>query len=153
MKLIVIYVESSFHVIPYHGIIHSRFLPWIFFVPPFKHVPPTSFEEETVSPNPILTSYKLWKSICLRIDLLLAKLKQFWGLVIFPAGQKLEIMTFRYLKNFFDKFFIKLKYYLMFLFLNYWTVSPIHFRKIDMTTKSNWGVIKFPHLPPDMKVV
>ena len=35
-----------------------------------------------------------------------------------PAGQNLEIMTFRYLKTLvFDKFFKKLQHYLMFLFL------------------------------------
>ena len=47
--------------------------PWNFFVPPFRHVPTTSFSEN--APNPMLTSYKLWKSICLRNDLLLGKLK------------------------------------------------------------------------------
>ena len=46
-----------------------------FFVAPFIHVPSISFQEKTVPPNPMLTSYKLWKSIRLTNDLPLAKLK------------------------------------------------------------------------------
>ena len=67
----------------------------------------------------MLTSYKLWKNICLRNDLPLGKLKYFWGggghilltkiKIKCTAGQNLEIMTFRYLKT--------LQNYLMFLFL------------------------------------
>ena len=75
----------------------------------------------------MLTSYKLWKSIRLRNDLPLAKLKQLCGggnilylkiKIKCPAGQNLEIMTFRCLKTLvFDNFFKKLLHYLMFLFL------------------------------------
>ena len=47
-----------------------------FFCPPFRHVPPTSFKKkQTVPPNPMLNLYKLLKSICLRNDLPLGKLK------------------------------------------------------------------------------
>ena len=34
-----------------------------------------NFSEKTVTPNPVLTSNKMWMSICLRNDLTLGKLK------------------------------------------------------------------------------
>ena len=75
----------------------------------------------------MLTSYELWKSICLRNDLPLPwESSNFWGCNILiikikikcPAGQNLEIMTFRYLETLvFDKVFKKLQHHLMLLFL------------------------------------
>ena len=68
------------------------------------------------SPNPMLTSYKLWKSIRLRNDLPHAKLGGDNILFIniknkCCAGQNFEVMTFRYLKTLvFDRFFKKLQH-------------------------------------------
>ena len=74
-------------------------------------VPPTSVSEKTVQPNPMVTSYKLWMSICLRnvyplessnssgSGILLIKIKiRNLELVTFRY-LKLELVTFRYLKN------------------------------------------------------
>ena len=81
------------------------------------------------------------------------------------TGQNLEIMTFRYNKTLlFDKLFKNLEHYLMFLFLKsiisdntnllfmfiqicppHIHLSPIHFRKIDTTTKNSGGFIRYPH--------
>ena len=85
-----------------------------------------------------------------------------------PAGQDLEIMTFRYLKTLvFDKLFQKLQIIWCFYFwgvslvitnclfnnlYNYLTLSPhihlypIHFRKFDMTPKNSGGSLRFPLL-------
>ena len=74
-------------------------------------------------------------------------------------------MTFRYNKTLlFDKLFKNLEHYLMFLFLKsiisdntnllfmfnqicppHIHLSPIHFRKIDTTTKNSGGFIRYPH--------
>ena len=86
-----------------------------------------------------------------------------------PAGQNLEILTFRYLKTLvFDKFLKKLQHYLFYFWRillvitnpplhDYSTLPPpytltpvIHFRKIDMTTKNSGCFIRFhpPYPPP-----
>ena len=87
------------------------------------------------------------------------------GKVKFPAGKKLEIMTFRYLKTLvFDNFFKNYNIIWCFhfgrvlfvitnpFFMSLWLfdVGPlytlIHFSKIDMTTKNSGGFIRFlPH--------
>ena len=69
-------------------------LPLKFFLSPIQTCPSNIIlRKKTVPPNPMLTLYKLLKSICLRNDIPLGKLN-------------------------FDNFFLKLQYYLMLLILN-----------------------------------
>ena len=52
--------------------------PLDFLCVPFGYVPPPSLNiilRKNIPPNPMLTSCKLWKRICLRNDLPLGKLK------------------------------------------------------------------------------
>ena len=71
----------------------------------------------------MLTSYKLWKSICLTNDLSLGNSSGGGTILLitikikYHAWQNLEIMTFRYLKTLvFDNFFKKVQHYCMYLF-------------------------------------
>ena len=99
--------------------------PWNFFVPPFRHVPPTSFSEKTVPPNPILTSYKLWKSILLN-NYNIIWCFHFWRVllvIINPFFMSLWLLDFVPL------------------------YTLIHFSKIDMITKISGGFIRFPTHP------
>ena len=65
----------------FYGIIHGRFPPEIFLSPNSDMTPQHIFFKK-LPPKPILTSYKLWKSIYLRNDLPLGKLKQFWEVLL-----------------------------------------------------------------------
>ena len=113
-----------FALIDFNYIIHGRFLPPPpeFFLSPHSDMSHQHHFKKKLSPsNPMLISYKLWISPCLRNDL---PFRNLWGGNILllkitikcPAGQNLEIMIFRYLKTLvYDKFFKNLKHYLMFL--------------------------------------
>ena len=124
-----IYISSAGSVYELHLIVgnitwhHGRFSPpWNCFVPLFRHVPLHHFKKKL--------PYQIQCWLCINCgrafvwensnssgggNILLIKIKIKW-----PAGQNLEIMTFRYLKTLiFDKVFKKITLFDVFLFEQY----------------------------------
>ena len=117
-------------------------LPEIFLSPSHSDMSPQyHFFKITLPPNPMVTLYKLWNSIRLRAQIVRGG-RGGGGNILFInikieclAVQDLKIMAFRFLKT--------LVLWLFDFVPPYRLIPPIHFRKIEMTTKNSGGFIRW----------